>query len=539
MTMRKYKSIGKLLAVSFLTAVVASACTEDAMDKINKNPNNPKDAPAKFLIADLGISTAFSTVGGDFSLYASVYMEHEAGIGNQFYRAEIRSGEPIMSTTYNNAWISLYSNIKNAKIIIDKCLEDPSEQGNVVTEAIARILLAYNGAVATDMFGDTPFSETGILNPDGTPMYMQPKIDSQQSIYAEVMQQLDTAITLLDNGNAEDEGASGAVGSKDMIYGDYGGAQAELWLKTAYALKARYTMRLINKSDNPTTDLQNILTYVDKSYASSDEECKLEIYDGDALVNPLGAFSMSRNSLAASESLIEKFLERNDPRAPKAFLEPDTESYVPYGGGGVQAQTADALRAAPNGTPNEMQNYYSMSMASWAMGAPTLLISYHEVKFLEAEALCRLGGRQDEAKAALKEAVIAGIANLNNTVADAAATWLGGRADFLGEAVVEAYFESEVAPLFDANPLKETMVQKYLSFFGASGESVEAYNDYRRMKGGNENFVELKNPLNSNRFPLRFGYGADDVLANVAVKEAFGDGQYVYSEPVWWAGGSR
>lgn len=83
------------------------------------------------------------------------------------------------------------------------------------------------------------------------------------------------------------------------------------------------------------------------------------------------------------------------------------------------------------------------------------------------------------------------------------------------------------------------MIQKYLAFFGASGESLEAYNDYRRMKGANENLVELKNPLNSNKFPLRFGYGADDVLANVAIKEAFGDGQYVYSEPVWWAGGSR
>ena len=76
--MKKYKSIGKLLAVSFFTAVIASACTEDAMDKVNKNPNNPQDAPAKFLITDLGVSTAFSTVGGDFSLYSSVYMEHEA-----------------------------------------------------------------------------------------------------------------------------------------------------------------------------------------------------------------------------------------------------------------------------------------------------------------------------------------------------------------------------------------------------------------------------------------------------------------------------
>ena len=146
--MKKYKSIGKLLAVSFLTATIASACTEDAMDKINENPNNPLDAPAKFLITDLGVSTAFSTVGGDFSLYSSVYIEHETGISNQLYRAEVRSGEPTTATTYNNAWINVYANIKNAKIVIKKCEEDPSEKGNVVTEAIAKILLAYNGAVA-------------------------------------------------------------------------------------------------------------------------------------------------------------------------------------------------------------------------------------------------------------------------------------------------------------------------------------------------------------------------------------------------------
>ena len=136
--MKKYKSIGKLLAVSFLTATIASACTEDAMDKINENPNNPLDAPAKFLITDLGVSTAFSTVGGDFSLYSSVYIEHETGISNQLYRAEVRSGEPTTATTYNNAWINVYSNIKNAKIVIKKCEEDPSEKGNVVTEAIAK-----------------------------------------------------------------------------------------------------------------------------------------------------------------------------------------------------------------------------------------------------------------------------------------------------------------------------------------------------------------------------------------------------------------
>ena len=109
----------------------------------------------------------------------------------------------------------------------------------------------------------------------------------------------------------------------------------------------------------------------------------------------------------------------------------------------------------------------------------------------------------------------------------------------LGADVAETYFTDEVEPLFDANPLQETMIQKYLAFFGASGESLEAYNDYRRLKGAGENFIVLKNPQNSSKFPLRFGYGADDVLANPEVKAAFGDGQYVYSEAVWWAGGNK
>lgn len=527
--MKKYTSIGKLLAVSFLTAFTVSSCTEDVMDKINENPNNPKDAPAKFLVTDLGVSTAFNTVGGDFSLYSSVYIEHEVGIGNQLFRAETRRGEPSTATTYNNAWISLYANIKNAKIAILKCQEDPADKGNVVTEAIAKILLAYNAAIATDVFGDTPFSETGILNPDGTPAFMQPKIEKQQSIYAEVMQNLDDAIVLLDEGTAKDLGLSGAIAARDLIYGKKSN-QSALWLKAAYGLKARYTMRLLNKSTNQTADLQNVLTYISKSFLSPAEELKLAIYNGDAQLNPLFAFSASRNSLAASQSLIDKFIERNDPRSFQSFNDPDQ---------GAQATSLEEITPAPNGDPLEAQYNYGTSVASWASTTPTQLLSFHELKFIQAEALCRLGGRNSEASAALEEAIVSAFATLNSTIDDGLASWGMSGAASLSEAVAQQYFEDNVTPLFTANPLKETMIQKYLAFFGASGESVEAYNDYRRLKGAGENFIELKNPLDNTKFPQRFGYGADDVIANPPIKAAFGDGQYVYTEPVWWAGGSR
>src|SRR5690606_7906033 len=86
--------------------------------------------------------------------------------------------------------------------------------------------------------------------------------------------------------------------------------------------------------------------------------------------------------------------------------------------------------------------------------------------------------------------------------------------------------------------LKEIMIQKYLAFF--EEESVEAYNDFRRLNAMGESFIVLENPLNNSaKFPLRFTYGSDDVTTNVNVRAAYGDGNYVYSENVWWAGGSR
>jgi len=55
-----------------------------------------------------------------------------------------------------------------------------------------------------------------------------------------------------------------------------------------------------------------------------------------------------------------------------------------------------------------------------------------------------------------------------------------------------------------------------------------------------DNVIDLENPRNGeNLFPKRFTYGSSDVTTNVNVREAYGDGRYVYSEDVWWAGGSR
>ena len=166
------------------------------------------------------------------------------------------------------------------------------------------------------------------------------------------------------------------------------------------------------------------------------------------------------------------------------------------------------------------------------------ITSFHEIKFLEAEALSRLN-RTSEAEAALKEAVSSAILNTENSVASAITT-LGSNITVTSQALTEeaanSYFEANVKPLFAIDPLKEVMLQKYFAFWGASGEATESFNDVRRLKAEGKDFYAFKN---TKKFPIRCPYGNSDTSANPEVKAAYGDGQYIYSEQVWWAGGNR
>jgi len=213
-----------------------------------------------------------------------------------------------------------------------------------------------------------------------------------------------------------------------------------------------------------------------------------------------------RDYYGASQSLHNKLIERNDPR--------DEVFFTTYPG------TGEELVFAPNGTSNQIQGYYSISAIS-EVTAPTYLLSYHEIGFLKAEAYVRLNDLP-AAEEALKNAITAAFqkVNIGLTSADA-----------------EEYFDASVKAKFDANPLSEVMNQKYLAFF--EEEAIEAYNDYRRLKAMGDNVINLDNPINSNRFPHRFSYGSEDVTTNANIREAYGDGMYVYTEKVWWAGGTR
>lgn len=505
--------------------LVFTGCSKETLDGINKNTTNPVDAQAKFILADVITKTAFNNVGGDANTYLSTYVEHETGVHNQMYNSEMRISQPTASSTFNNPWGSMYITLKNAKLVVAKCSTGAAQAGNDVTKGMGEIMVAYNLALLTDLFGDAPWLEAG----DWT-VTLNPKVDKQELIYKDILAYVDQAIIDL---QGSDKHVSGGPGEYDMLFG---GNKAK-WLKFAYGLKARYTMRLIKRSSSKNADLQKVIDNVNLSFASAAEQAAFTKYDATNL-NPTFDFQWSRDGLGASRSIVDKFIERNDPRLNRSFVD---AAWTQVDGVATGNAVYDLM--APNGANDQIQYYYNTSIFMFSQTAPTLLLSYHELLFLKAEAMARLGNAASVVAPVLKEAVVAAIANTEvNVVAAFSAPIINGYGGLtetstaITPATASVYFDTNVMPLLNINPLKEVMNQKYLAFFGASGESVEAYNDIRRMKALGENLIELKN---TKSFPLRLPYGSDDTTTNPNIQAVYGNGQYVYSEAVWWAGGTR
>lgn len=508
---------------SFLVISLMSitSCTNSILDDINEDVNHSTVMAPNFIITEIETCTAFDIVGSDYNTYAAVAIEHETGVFGQMYTYDDRSTGPEDPSTYDNMWSEQYNLLLDCKDVIEQCTTGDYE-GYYFTRGIAEVMLAYNLALLTDLFGDTPWSQSGNYEE-----YMQPELDKQEDIYEDVFSYLDMALEDIALGDLTD------LSSSDLIYN----GDADLWIKAIYGLKARYTMRLLNRSSDQTSDLNKVLEYISQSFTSADEEMKFDHYDASTFYNPYYVFCRSRDYYGLSESLSDKMIERNDPRAQQVFVNSSLEQITP---------DSEDFLPAPNGESLEVQTYYNQSACDWAETAPTQLLSYHELLFLKAEAEVRLG---QDASSTLQSAMEAAFENLAISIQAAIKSsfskYVTGTCT-LSAADVADHFESDILPLYNANPLKEVMVQKYLAFFGASGESIEAYNDIRRLKGEGEDLVELINPNNEvtqahpdGQFIYRYVYGSSDTTTNPNVYDAYGDGSYVYSEPVWWAGGTR
>lgn len=492
-----------------LATTLFASCSEDMLDSINEREasKTADKVAAKFQLTDAEVATAYSTVNGSYAWYVSSYTEQLFGTGNnQLKNAELRNAnETAASTTFNNEWNATYSNLYNINQMIQKCSEGGINSDQTDILGIAQILYALNWGILTDLHGDIPFSECF----KGSAA----KIDSQEEIYKAIFQLLDDAQTNLAAGGSH-------AGDQDLVYG----GDTEQWAAFGHAVKARY---LLHTAGRNNAVLSQVVTEAQAAVDGGFDGFAVDVFNGVTADNSWSAYHWSRYYIASSTTVDDLMETRKDPRQD------------------IYASPLLGVVCAPGDQEMAMATIAGegTTYPAWLDNgaAPLNIFSKAELYFILAEAKARLG---QDASAEFQEGVKASM-DWYNTINDDLYAAYG--MDNVSDDEVTAYLAA-IDPLFQANPLKEILIQKYLA--QAATEQLETYNDIRRvryMDGANAYPVELKNPNNTsssaNRWPLRLPYGESDVVSNPNVAAVFGSGNdagvYIFTENVWWAGGSR
>jgi len=474
----------KLLLIT-IALLVVTACSEDVMDNINKDVNDALTMSSQSELPDVILKSAFETTGTEIAWYATVYIEHSAGTWAQSSDADKRVGQQD-AALFNNNWNSLYDVMSILKDILTKTDPSTGSEVNPYARGIAQILTAYNLAVTTDMWGKIPWTEALKGSENLRPVY-----DNQSTIYPAVIQLLDDGIATLNTVTS-----FSVVG--DYIYGGSSATAIAKWIKAANSLKARYCMRLTNVDNTAST--KALAAIAAGGFASAADNFVFAKYEATATgENPWYQFLNDRTHLSVSKTLYDIMNDRSDPRIPAYFL-----------------KVNGVYNPAPNGTATQSQGGLYSQSAITANGrtAATPLMTYHELKFIEAEAKFRTSDATWQAS--LQQAIEANFVFHGLLLADGT-----------------TYFTTQVVPRLTAgNEIKEILTQKYIAFYEA--EAIEAYNDYRRVPS----FLTLNNPNNltsSGGFPWRFPYPSSEVASNSANIPVINN----YVDKTWWEGGTE
>ncbi|WP_316816711.1 SusD/RagB family nutrient-binding outer membrane lipoprotein [Pedobacter nyackensis] len=399
-----------LYTIGLCMLVLASSCKTG--DDLYDSPNSPVEVSPSLMLTAIEVNT-FMNTEGDLARVSAVFSQQMAGVSAQYSTLQ---NYQLNRNDYNNHWNGLYSGtMYNAKLLIDKYgAENPRYGG------IAKVLMAINLSVATDFFGDVPYSDAF----KGAELNFVAKFDKQQAIYQSIQKLLDEAIVDLGT----------PAGSNNLLPGDddviFNGAQAK-WISAAWTLKARFANRLSQKDASGSAN--QVLTYLANGIKTSADNME-NIHDAN-YANQWGDFENNRGRhIVANKKFVDILNATNDPRLPYYF-EDVAGAYLGTDINVQQLNTGTSIIGPYFATD---QNYG--------------LVTLHEAKFLEAEAKARLG---QDASTALNDGIRASVAYVTKGANTGASL---------------ATFTSATATL------TAVMTEKWKAMFG----HIEAYNDVRR-----------------------------------------------------------
>ena len=463
----------------FITAFFIFGLTacEEYLD-INEDPNVATEAPLDGLVQRITYQTPYNVYRVATS-YTNYYVQYFAS-PNQASPTD--TYEPL---DYSTRWADLYAVMTDAYDLI----QFSQVNGSVNHEAIGKIMMAVNLAMAADSWGSLPYS-TGF-----TGEVIQPTYDPAEQIYNTVFTLLEESVGLIGSGS----GVAVPAADKDLIYA----GDMDLWLKLANGLKARYLNHFSKKSNY---DPSAVLSAVESGLEANEEDAQLTFFDER---NPWAQTARNNDALLLDGWLSDQFVDAMngqtfgvmDPRLP-LITEPFEE-----GGNMVFRGTTNGAGRQGDGTV-QAEVYLETSGFYSADDAPLLLFTYAEQKFIEAEAAFRSG---DHVRAL--NAFTDGIRSNMEKVG-------------VPDGDISTYMQEKYGDLNSSTlTIQQIMDEKYLAMF----LHPETWNDARRF---DYQYTDFELPANANlgEFIRRLEYPDSEKSRNGSNVPAI-EG---LTEPVLW-----
>lgn len=487
----------KYLALSTIFLLFLNACTKD-FTEVNTNPNVPTKVTPNLLLPGIIKSAVNEQVGQAW------------GTGNLLvqYTAKIQfvNEDRYLWGEKNGIWSNVYGNMRNVQNIIDLASSSTPVQQNYL--GVALVLKSWLFSLATDAYGDIPYSEAIKAKTNG--VYL-PKYDTQEEIYNGLLADLKKANEILGTSN-------------EAINGDilFNGSVLK-WKKLANSLRLRLLMRL-SKKKSVNADMQTIVSNgtLYPLMTSNDDNAEMK-YLADVPANQWPLYSSrvgSIDEIRVSKTLSDRLSAINDPRL-FVFGRPSQNS-VAAGNPkieGIPNGLGDVAALNYNGGPQSVSRIgysYACLVCNDNGQTPPLpnvakgiIMNYAELQFILAEAA---------------EKGMISTSNTPNTY------YLNGiNANF-------AYYASMVPASYGINitPNASYFTQPAVAYAGTTQEKLEkialqkwvalfftgleGWFDWRRT--GMPVIVPGLDNLNNNKVPVRFIYPVAEQALNGANRTA-------------------
>jgi hypothetical protein len=343
-------------------ALTLQGCGKEYFDELSTNPNQVTIATLPALLATSTAKAGLNsfTVGSNISSYVQYTANPTAAAASDIYE----------TIDYTGMWDALYFAMADVNEMKKLAIKQSSSE----YLGVANVLLAYNLIMVNDLWGAAPYSEA--FNSSN----FTPKYDADQAVYTSSMTLIDEAITELTKTTATVK----LTAASDLIHA----GDRTKWLKTAYALKARL---LIKANKTTTFSATAVLTALGNSYTSNADDAGMATF---VLRNNWATVSRNNAALSLGGWLSEQFVDHLngktyglfDPRIKKitdVTVVPGNPTYPAYIG------TVNGAGNRINGTFNNTtkdENYISFNSPWTSDTSPLLIVTFSELKFIEAEA---------------------------------------------------------------------------------------------------------------------------------------------------------